>query len=234
LTDTSTMNDSSRRRQRLTRLRRPAWLGTIRRTSPLSDQWGKERGTPVDRYYIERFLQENRERIRGRVLEVKDARYTGRFGAQVSRSDVLDIDDRNTDATIVTDLAAADDVEAALFDCFILTQTLQYVFDFGAALQHVHRILRPGGTALCTVPVVNRIGRLEAESEYWRFTPAACKTLFEHAFSQGEVEVNGHGNVLTCVAFLMGMAAEELKAEELDADDPFFPLLVTVRATKAG
>jgi SAM-dependent methyltransferase len=228
------MNDSSRRRQRLTRLRRPAWLGTIRRTTPLSDQWGKERGTPVDRYYIERFLQENRERIRGRVLEVKDARYTRQFGAEVSRSDVLDIDDRNTDATIVTDLAAADDVEAALFDCFILTQTLQYVFDFGAALQHVHRILRPGGTALCTVPVVNRIGRLEAESEYWRFTPAACKTLFEHAFSQGEVEVNGHGNVLTCVAFLMGMAAEELKAEELDADDPFFPLLVTVRATKAG
>jgi len=26
----------------------------------------------------------------------------------------------------------------------------------------------------------------------------------------------------------------QMKAEELDADDPFFPLLVTVRATKAG
>ena len=234
MTDTSTVNDASRRRQRLTRFRRPAWLGTIRRTTPLSDQWGKERGTPVDRYYIERFLHENRQWIQGRVLEVKDARYTRRFGAQVSRSDVLDIDDRNTDATIVTDLAAAGDVEAAVFDCFILTQTLQYVFDFRAALQHVQRILRPGGTALCTVPVVNRIGRPEAESEYWRFTPAACKAIFEHAFPEGEVEVQGHGNVLTCVAFLMGMAAEELKADELDADDPFFPLLVTVRATKAG
>jgi SAM-dependent methyltransferase len=206
----------------------------MRRTSPLSDQWGKERGTPVDRYYIERFLQENRERIRGRVLEVKDARYTRRFGAQGSRSDVLDVDVRNPGATVVADLAAADHVEAALFDCFILTQTLQYVFDFRAALEHVQRILRPGGTALCTVPVVNRIGRLEAESEYWRFTPAACKALFEHAFPAGEVEVQGHGNVLTCVAFLMGMAAEELRADELDADDPFYPLLVTVRATKAG
>jgi SAM-dependent methyltransferase len=216
------------------RLRRPAWLGTIRRTSPLSDQWGKERGTPLDRYYIERFLHENHERIRGHVLEVKDARYTRRFGAQVSRSDVLDIDDRNPHATVVADLAAADDVEAAAFDCFILTQTLQYIFDVQGALEHVHRILRPGGTVLCTVPVINRIGQLEAESEYWRFTPTACKTLFEEAFSEGEVEVNGHGNVLTCVAFLMGMAAEELRTEELDADDPFFPLLVTVRATKAG
>jgi hypothetical protein len=32
----------------------------------------------------------------------------------------------------------------------------------------------------------------------------------------------------------MGMAAEELSAGELEHDDPFFPLLVTVRATKAG
>jgi SAM-dependent methyltransferase len=228
------MNDAHRRRQRLTRLRHPAWLGTIRRTSPLSDHWGKERGTPVDRYYIERFLHENRRRITGRVLEVKDARYTRRFGAEVSRSDVLDVDDQNPDATVIADLAAASGVESGVFDCFILTQTLQYIFDFRAALEHVHRILRPGGTVLCTVPLVNRIGRLEAESEYWRFTPAACRALFEHAFPGGEVEVDGRGNVLTCVALLMGMAAEELKVEELDADDPFFPLLVTVRATKAA
>ena len=155
------MNDSAGRRQRLRRLRRPAWLGTVRRTSPLSDHFGRERGTPVDRYYIERFLQENRERIRGRVLEVKDSDYTRRFGVDVSRSDVLDIDDRNPDATVVADLVVAGGVEAAAFDCFILTQTLHYIFDVGAALEHVHRILRPGGTVLCTVPVVSRIGRGE-------------------------------------------------------------------------
>lgn len=228
------MNEAWRRRQRLMRLRRPAWLGTIRRTSPLSDHWGSERGTPIDRYYIERFLQENRETIRGHVLEVLDGSYTARFGTRVSRSDVLDVDDQNPAATVVADLAAADDVEAATFDCFILTQTLQYVFDLRAALEHVHRILRLGGTVLCTVPVVSRIGRRTVESEYWRLTPAACRTLFEHAFPEGEVEVHGRGNVLTCVAFLMGMAAEELSADELATDDPSFPLLVTVRATKGG
>ena len=42
-------------------------LGTIRRTTPLSDHWGRERGTPVDRYYIERFLAAERDVIRGRV-----------------------------------------------------------------------------------------------------------------------------------------------------------------------
>jgi hypothetical protein len=30
------------------------------------------------------------------------------------------------------------------------------------------------------------------------------------------------------------MAAEELKTRELEEDDPFFPVVVTVRATKAG
>jgi SAM-dependent methyltransferase len=228
------MNDAVRRRQRLMRLRHPAWLGTIRRTSPLSDHFGRDRGTPVDRYYIESFLQENQERISGRVLEVKDAGYTQRFGTGVNQSDVLDIDDRNPEATVIADLATAGAVEGAAFDCFILTQTLHYVFDVAAALEHVHRILRPGGTVLSTLPVVSRIGRREVASEYWRFTPATCKILFERAFPDGQIEVRGRGNVLTCVAFLVGMAAEELKAEELETDDPFFPLLVTVRATKAA
>src|SRR5215218_5304989 len=100
-------HDRLRWRQRLERLRRPAWLGTIRRTTPLSDHWGRDRGTPIDRYYIERFLAAERSTIRGRVLEVLNAEYTERFGTGVERSDVLDIDSSNTTATIVADLAAA-------------------------------------------------------------------------------------------------------------------------------
>ncbi|MGH3084528.1 MAG: class I SAM-dependent methyltransferase, partial [Gaiellaceae bacterium] len=174
--------DRLRWRQRLERLRRPAWLGTIRRTTPLSDHWGRDRGTPVDRYYIERFLAEERDAIRGRVLEVMNADYTERFGAAVERRDVLDIDPTNEAATILADLAAADSVPSDLFDCFILTQTLQYIYDLEAAVEHAHRILRPGGTLLCTVPVISRIARLQLDSEYWRLTPAACARLFDDVF----------------------------------------------------
>lgn len=229
-----TVSDAIRRRQWHARLRRPAWLGTIRRTSPVSDHWGRERGTPVDRYYIEKFLDEHSALIRGRVLEVMDAQYTRRFGTDVAASDVLDIDAQNAEATIVADLAAADAIESSIFDCVVLTQTLQYVFDVDAALQHVHRILRPSGTVLCTVPLVSRIGRAQLETECWRFTPHACRRLFEQVFQGGTVDARGRGNVLTCVSFLVGMAAEELTNRELQADDPFFPLLVTVRATKAA
>jgi SAM-dependent methyltransferase len=221
-------------RRRLQRLRRPAWLGSIRRTTPLSDHWGRDRGTPVDRYYIDRFLASERSAIRGRVLEVLNNGYTERFGVGVERSDVLDIDASNPSATIVADLAAADDVPGDAFDCFVLTQTLQYVYDLQSAVGHVHRVLRPGGTVLCTVPTVSRIARGTLETEYWRLTALACERLFQDAFVDGTVDVRAHGNVLASVAFLVGMAAEELSARELDRVDPFFPLLVTVRATKAA
>jgi SAM-dependent methyltransferase len=225
--------DPLRWRRRLLRLRRPARLGTLRRTTPLSDHYGRDRGTPVDRYYIEQFLAAERARITGRVLEVLNHEYTERFGTALERSDVLDVDPSNADATIVADLQAADSIPTGAFDCFILTQTLQYVYDLKAALAHSHRILRAGGTLLCSVPLVSRIDRLELESEYWRLTAAACSRLFGDAFPGGDVVVRALGNVLAAVAFLMGMAAEELATRELERDDPFFSMVVTVRATKA-
>lgn len=48
---------------------------------PLSDRFGFDRGTPLDRRYIDVFLSERRERIRGSVLEVEDNAYTMTFGA---------------------------------------------------------------------------------------------------------------------------------------------------------
>jgi SAM-dependent methyltransferase len=209
-------------------------LGTVRRTKPLSDVWGRDRGNPIDRYYIERFLDEQRTQIRGHVLEVLNNDYTQRFGTHVARSDVLDIDSRNEAATIVADLRTADCIAADTFDCFILTQTLQFIDDVPAALGHAHRILRPGGTLLCTVPAVSRIGRSYLDTECWRFTVAGCQGLFSRAFTGGDVQVGSRGNVLVAVAFLLGMAQEELRGRELETDDPFFPVIVTVRATKAG
>jgi hypothetical protein len=44
--------------------------GTLRRTSPVSDHYGYDRGQPVDRFHIERFLRDQRNAIRGEVLEV--------------------------------------------------------------------------------------------------------------------------------------------------------------------
>jgi SAM-dependent methyltransferase len=219
-------------RTRFRRLRSAARLGSLRRTRPLSDEWGRDRGTPIDRYYIERFLDRERAAISGRVLELLDDSYTRRFGNGVEQSDVLDIDEDNPHATIVADLAQADAVPSASFDCFILTQTLQFVYDLPAAVAHVRRILKPGGVVLCTLPSVSRIARRYLDSEYWRFTAASARTLFEASFEPHLVTVESHGNVLTSIGFLTGLAAEELSAQELEDADPFFPSLICVVARR--
>lgn len=219
--------------QRVRRFVRPAWLGTLRRTTPLDDRYGYGRGTPVDRYYIERFLADHQDLIRGRVLEVKNSGYTDQYGSSVVQRDVLDIDPSNPYATIVADLAAADTVPSNQFDCFVLTQTLQLIYDMRSAVVHAHRMLRPGGTLLVTVPAVSRIIPREGlHTDHWRLTVASCLALFGDVFGAEHVSVQAYGNVLTSVAFLMGMAHEELARHELEAHDPYFPVIVAVRAVK--
>jgi SAM-dependent methyltransferase len=211
---------------------RPGRLGSLRRTTPLSDEWGRDRGTPIDRYYIETFLREHSADITGRVVELLDHRYTTQFGTGVIQGDVLDVDSSNSAATIVADLTAAASIDTYSFDCFILVQTLHFVYDVQSAIAEVHRTLKPGGVVLCTVPSVSRVSRRSLDSEYWRFTTAACERLFGHTFGDEQVEVSSYGNVLTAIAFLTGLASEELDASELDTRDPFFPVIVAVRAQK--
>jgi SAM-dependent methyltransferase len=219
-------------RRRIQRLFRPAWLGTLRRTTPLSDHWGFDRGLPIDRYFIQRFLAENSRDIRGHVLEIKNNAYTQAFGTAVVSSDVLDIDPANSLATIRADLAAASSVPSTRFDCFILTQTLQFVYDARAAVSHAHRILRHGGVLLATVPSIIRMDRELAHTDYWRFTVPSCRALIAEFFEPERITIRAHGNVLSGIAFLSGMAAEELRADELAAVDPRFPVVICVRAVK--
>ena len=224
----------SNRQRLLRRLMRPARFGTLRRTTPLSDYWGYDRGTPVDRYFMEHFLDEHRCDIRGRVLEVENSDYTLRFGKGVERSEVVDIDQANPHATIVADLAAADCIPADTFDCIILTQTLQYIYQPQAAIAHACRILRPGGVLLTTVPGIIKMDPDFVGTDYWRFTVDSCAALFGEVFGREQIEVRTYGNVLTAIAFLTGIAHEELSARELDSADPAYPVIIAVRAVKPG
>jgi SAM-dependent methyltransferase len=214
------------------RLRGAAWLAAAR-TGPVSEQWGRDRGTPVDRWYIERFLGRHASDIRGHVLEVMDDTYTTQFGTAVDAVDVLDVDENNRRATLVADLAEPAGFPPATYDCILLTQTLQYVYDLPAAVESIHRSLRPGGVCLATVPVVSRLDRAGIpRGEFWRITPVGCERLFGDRFGADRVEVTARGSTLSCVAFLLGLSAEEVGERELLADHPFFPLLVTVRALR--
>jgi SAM-dependent methyltransferase len=211
-------------------------FGDLRRLEPIGRKWGKDRGGfPIDRFYIERFLEAYAPDIRGRVLEVQDASYTLRFGGErVTRSDVLHVVPGNPAATIVADLGCAPEIPSDTFDCIILSQVLLCIEDVRAAIGTVHRILRPGGVALVTVPGISQISRYDMDrwGDYWRFTTLSAERLFASVFPADHVTIQAHGNVLTAVAFLHGLAVEELRAEELDHHDPDYQMLITVRAVK--
>jgi SAM-dependent methyltransferase len=209
-------------------------LGSLRRREPISRQYGYDRGLPVDRWYIERFLAENAGTVRGRVLEVGDSTYTHRYGGpRVTRADVLNVAD-GPGTTFAADLADAPQLPSAAFDCVVLTQTLHLIYDLPGAVRTVHRVLRPGGVVLATVPGISQVSLDEwAATWYWSLTPLAAARLFGDVFGPENVEAQGWGNVKASTAFLQGMAAEELREADLWLIDPQYPLLVTVRALRA-
>lgn len=209
-------------------------FGDLHRFAPLSVNYGYDRGVPLDRYYIERFLQAHRRDVGGRVLEVEDNRYTREYGGgRVTRSDVLHVNDP-AGATIVADLTHAPQIRANSFDCVILTQTLQYIYDTRAALKTLYRILKPGGVALVTVPGISRTSDpLWSDSWYWSFTSRSVQRLFAERFGARNVRVEGHGNIFIATAFLQGLAVSEVTPQDLDYYDAGYEITITARARKA-
>jgi peptidoglycan/xylan/chitin deacetylase (PgdA/CDA1 family) len=208
--------------------------GDLRRTTPVSPVWGYDRGQPVDRHYVERFLEAHAADIRGVVLEVQEADYTTRFGgARVVRSEVLDVNPANPRATVVADLRATEGVPADAYDCVIVTQTLHVIDDMRAAVASLFRMLKPGGVLLATLPCASRVClEYGSDGDFWRVTEAGARRLFGEFFPASELEVRAYGNVMASAAFLYGLASHELSDEEKDAFDPYHPLLIGVRARK--
>jgi len=211
-------------------------FGSLRRLQPISYKFGFDRGKCIDRYYIENFLATRAADIRGHVLEIGDDSYTRRFGGKrVTRSDVLHVQEGNPKATIVGDLTCADHIPSDTFDCVIITQTLQFIYNVRATIKTLHRILKPCGVLLATFPGISQISRYDMDrwGEYWRFTTLSARRLFEEVFQPQYIEVNAYGNVLTAIAFLHGLTAEEFRQKELDYQDPDYELIITVRAIKS-
>ena len=211
-------------------------MGDLRRLTPFSREFGFDRGLPIDRYYIEKFLAGHQQDIKGHVLEIQEDVYTRQFGGdRVLKTDVLHVEAGNPGTTIVADLTCADHIPSDTFDCIILTQTLPFIHDALAALQTVHRILKPGGVLIATLPGLSPVVRFDLEKwgYYSVFTMFSARQLFESVFPADHLQIKVYGNVLVATAFLYGMAAEELRQEEMEYLDPDYEVLIGVRAVKS-
>lgn len=207
-------------------------VGQIGSERPLSRIYGYDRGTPIDRLYIETFLAEHAGDIRGHVLEVADDKYSRRFGGdRIAKQDVLHVHPGNPGATIIGDLAEPGTLPDNAFDCVILTQTLQYVFDLPAAVRNIRKALKPGGVLLVTAPALGPICADEwQDKHYWLFTASALRRLLSESFEEGGLNVSACGNLYAATAFLHGAAVEEVDRRKLLSVDPAYPVTILARA----
>ncbi len=209
-------------------------FGDFNRTKPFSSVFGYDRGGPIDRFYIENFLKEKSSFIKGNVLEIGDNEYTIAFGgSNVTKSDILHFDPTNSNATIIADLTNASHIPDNKFDCIILTQTLQFIYDCKAALETCYRILKPGGALLLTVPGISSIEGDEWRKLWqWSFTDNSVKKLLAEHFHEANINVDFYGNSTVAASFLFGVGLPEIDKTKLHVADPHFQVIITAIATK--
>jgi SAM-dependent methyltransferase len=216
-------------------MKQPIDLSKLDRVEPVSRLFGFDRGKPIDRFYVEAFLEAHTDDIHGDVLEIEDAAYTIKYGgSKVTKSDILHINNENQQATIIADLTQTDNIPDNSFDCIIFTQTLQFIYDTNAVIRNLHRILKPNGVVLATVGGISQISRYDMDrwGDYWRFTDLSAKRLFLSAFLPENVQVESHGNVLIATAFLQGLAIEDIPVDKFEYNDKDYQVTITIRAVK--
>ena len=205
-------------------LDRPAW-GNLRRVTPISATYGFDRGTPIDRYYVDRFFTAHRDLIKGRLLEIQTRDHIRRYGTEVVAADTLDISPA-FHPTHCCDLAQAGQVPTGRYDCFLLPNTLCFLRDLDAALGEARRIVRPGGAILATVP--GFVPLTPDAADYWHASADGWRVVAARVWPDCKTTIETHGNCLAAAAAMYGIAVDELTARELDVNDPRYPVIVTI------
>lgn len=213
----------------------PVIFNDLGRVKPASPIFGLERGTPIDRHYIEDFLSAHSKSIRGKSIEVGDDIYSRKFGQSGVETHTLLFGDGASSGTnaVRGDLTKPESLPDSVFDCFVCTQTLNFIFDTKSAVAGAAKLLKPSGVLLGTVSGISQISRYDMDrwGDYWRFTDLSIKKLLDPCFRS--VESRTYGNALAASAFLQGLAVEDLpdKAllEEIDHD---YQLLIAFKAVK--
>ena len=100
----------------------------------------------------------------------------------------------------------------ACADAVLCTEVMEHVADPDAMLAEIHRVLRPGGRLLLTVPFMWHLH--DEPHDYWRFTEFGLRLLMERNGFEVEVVrgVNGMlGAMLQTLCYLVVRAAGRLR-----------------------
>lgn len=201
---------------------------------PIDAYFGRKRGEPVDRYYIEKFLREHSQCIYGKCLEIAEDTYTRQFGREhVTESMMLHVEGWGSNV-VKGNLETGEGIASESFDTMIITQTLMCIYDVESAVRHIFKGLKKGGSALITVSGISQIARYDDDNwgMFHSFYMSGLKRIFYPVFGEENVEIVHYGNVKTAMAFLYGATREELSEDDFNISDIDYPVIYGVHVRK--
>ena len=230
LVDSEVLHESMRRLHPVDPV---SFLATI---NPVSRGFGSERGKPIDRVYIERFLHDASQGLQDArvILEVGSDTYSRQYFSDITESMQYHIlrHDQGMDLTNVRTLPQN------RYDVFVCTQVFNFIYDVKAAVRGAYYLLKPGGTLLATVQgCVGQVSRTDMRlwGDYWRFTDLGIGKLIGEIFGEDQVKAFPYGNALAATAFVQGMALEDIPDEDLlNPVESEYAICVGVIAQKKG
>lgn len=200
---------------------------------PSSRRFGQERGTAIDRFYIEKFLSGHRDAVHGVVMEIAENRYARSMGKDVEEFRILHVNGWGEGA-VKGNLETGEGILENSVDCMICTQTIPFIYDIHSVIRNIYKLLKPNGTVLLTASAISQLSLYDYKNwgDYWRFTDMSMRRLLEEVFDVEQIEVCTYGNMKAAIAFLYGMCLEEMKIEDLEYVDEQFPMIVAAGARK--
>ncbi len=202
---------------------------------PISRVFGLDRGNAIDRVYIEKFLENYKEHIKGKVLEIAENTYTLQYGEdRVKESCILHVNGTGKNA-IKGNLETGEGIQDNSFDAMIITQTLMFLFDVRSAINHIYCALKQGGTALLTVAGISQVSRYDDDrwGHYIGFYETGIRKLCCEFFGEENVEISVYGNVKTATAMLYGLCSEDLQSGDFEVHDKDYPVIIGIALYKA-
>lgn len=200
---------------------------TLKAIKKYSNKFGFDRGTPLDLFYMMQIFDKvDKYKSYQNSLEFGDLNYSKLFNTKnmfvLTHPEYANgVIDKNQ---IVFDLNSSNIYNGTFFDLIISTNVINFTHNPFVSIKHHFAMLNDNGTLVLTVQSSMPVSDYDQKrwGDYWRLTMDSLAKLLEGY--PIEYELYSFGSFTTSIAFLCGIAAEELELNVLDEHDHRYPI----------
>lgn len=151
---------------------------------------------PTVRRYIREFIIESlrKHRPTGPILDLGSG-YRSARSEILSVNPTLEVKTADLNPALKPDLVLdAMDMKVipdASFGSVVCIELLEHVEEPERVIREIHRILRPGGLLILTVPFAVMIHERSNQTDYWQFTPSGLRYLLQKRFRDVIIRTTG-------------------------------------------